>query len=136
MDGKFRGRAGGTEGAGGTAAFRRGEQHLAGSEGTAEESRGEGGEGGAGKVASVVARVAASRVVTVAAPASGARRPGEGMREGERGSVSGEPVPRQEGWGLCRVAVSARSRLEWGPGGRVAGKQPGRVRQRVSGPRN
>lgn len=58
----------------------------------------------------------------MAAPASGAQRPGEGMGEGERGSVSGEPVPWQEGWGLCRVAVSARSRLEWGLGSRVARK--------------
>lgn len=110
------------EGAGGTAAFQRGEQRLAGSEGTAEESRGEGGKGGAGEVASVVARVAALREVTGAAPASGAPRPGEGTREGERGSVSGDLGPRQEGWGLCRVAVSARSKLESEPGGRVARK--------------
>lgn len=122
------------EGAGGAAASQQGEQHLAGLEGTAEESRGAGGEGGAGEVASVVARVAASREVTVAAPASGAQHPGEEMREGERGSVSGELVPRQERsterQSQPAPGFSGDQGAEW------LEKQPGRLREQVSWPRN
>lgn len=72
---------------------------MAGSEGTAEESR---GREGPGKVASVVARAAASGEVTVA-PASGAKRPGEGRKERKRewegeGRSRGSWRPGQEGW--------------------------------------
>ena len=59
-------------------------------QGTTEESRRQGGKGGAEKVASVVARAAASREVAVMAPASGARRPGEGRGVREQGSVPEE----------------------------------------------
>lgn len=80
----------------------------AGSEGTAGESRGREAREVPEKVASVVARVAASREVTVVAPASGAKQPGEGGRE----SVSGELVSRVGGLGtrayLLQATLEAR----------------------------
>lgn len=75
----------------------------AGSEGTAEERRGREAREVPEKVASVVARVAALREVTVVAPASGAKRPGEGGR----GSVSGELVSRAGGLGTLAYLLQA-----------------------------
>lgn len=83
-------------------AIQPGERLLAGSEGTAEESRGREAREGPEKVASVVARVSASRI-HCGGSASGAKRPGEGRRgrgwEGE-GRSWGSRHPGQEGWGL------------------------------------
>lgn len=47
---------------------------------------------------------------------------GKERREGEKASASEELASRQEGWGLCRVAVSVCSSPKQGPGGGVASK--------------
>lgn len=70
----------------------------------------QGAREGPGEVASVVARVAAWReVAVVAAPASGAQRPGEGGRgkeSGEKGPSRGSWHPWQQGWKLQNTCLS------------------------------
>lgn len=77
---------------------------------------------GPGKVASVVARAAASREVTVVIPASGAKHPGEGRgREWEeQGPSGGSWHPGQEGLGTLlsgHLDLPQANLVPWGKGG-------------------